>query len=203
MVETIVNQVIPAISGFADGIGSNLGPIFTTFFEAVKSIAIPIFEGLKSIFDKVRGAIDSNSEGYSGLLKFFKAVYDFTVKYLAPVLGTTLKFALEAIGTVVAGLITAFGKFLTIVTNVYNKIIDIVNLIKNNPLIRGIGNLFGGASTSAIPSAPSASIKSGSATVNNITVNGAIDSEGTARAIINALNQSMYRGTGGAGALVG
>jgi phage-related protein len=203
MVETIVNKVIPAISGFADGIGSNLSPIFTTFFEAVKSIAIPVFEGLKSIFDKVRGAIDSNSEGYSGLLKFFKAVYDFTVKYLAPVLGTTLKFALEAIGTVVAGLITAFGKFLTIVTNVYNKIIDIVNLIKNNPLIRGIGNLFGGSSTSAIPSAPSASVKSGSATVNNITVNGAIDSEGTARAIINALNQSMYRGTGGAGALVG
>jgi hypothetical protein len=202
MVETIVNQVIPAISGFADGIGSNLGPIFTTFFEAVKSIAIPIFEGLRDVFNKVRGAIDSNSEGYSGLLKFFKAVYDFTVKYLAPVLGTTLKFALEAIGSVLAGLISAFGKFLSIVTAVFNKIMDIVNLIKNNPLIQGIGNLIGGSSTSAIPSAPSASVKSGSATVNNITVNGAIDSEGTARAIINALNQSMYRGTGGAGALV-
>jgi len=202
MVETIVNKVIPAISDFSDGIGSKLGPVFTTFFEAVKSIAIPIFEGLRDVFVKVRNAIDSNSEGYSGLLKFFKAVYDFTVKYLAPVLGTTLKFALEAIGTVLAGLISAFGKFLSIVTAVFNKIIDIVNLIKNNPLIQGIGNLIGGSSTSAIPSAPSASVKSGSATVNNITVNGAIDSEGTARAIINALNQSMYRGTGGAGALV-
>jgi hypothetical protein len=35
----------------------------------------------------------------------------------------------------------------------------------------------------------------------NLTVNGAIDSEGTARTIVNTLNDSFYRGTGGAGAL--
>jgi phage-related protein len=39
----------------------------------------------------------------------------------------------------------------------------------------------------------------GGATIN-LTVNGAIDSEGTARTIINTLNDSYYRGTGGAGA---
>jgi phage-related protein len=39
----------------------------------------------------------------------------------------------------------------------------------------------------------------GGATIN-LTVNGAIDSEGTARTIINTLNDSFYRGTGGAGA---
>jgi len=37
---------------------------------------------------------------------------------------------------------------------------------------------------------------------NNITVNGAIDSESAARQIIQVLNQSSYRGTLGAGALV-
>jgi phage-related protein len=37
----------------------------------------------------------------------------------------------------------------------------------------------------------------------NVTVNGAIDAEGTARTIVNTLNQSFYRGTGGAGALAG
>jgi hypothetical protein len=36
----------------------------------------------------------------------------------------------------------------------------------------------------------------------NLTVNGAIDSEGTARTIVNTLNNSFYRGTGGAGQLV-
>ena len=35
----------------------------------------------------------------------------------------------------------------------------------------------------------------------NVTVNGAIDAEGTARTIVNVLNDSYYRGTGGAGAL--
>ena len=42
---------------------------------------------------------------------------------------------------------------------------------------------------------------SGGATIN-LTVNGAIDGEGTARTIIDALNNSFYRGTSGAGALV-
>ena len=42
----------------------------------------------------------------------------------------------------------------------------------------------------------------GGGTVINLTVNGAIDSEGTARQIINTLNNSFFRGTGGAGAFV-
>jgi hypothetical protein len=37
----------------------------------------------------------------------------------------------------------------------------------------------------------------------NLTVNGALDSEGTARTIVNMLNDSFYRGTGGANALQG
>jgi hypothetical protein len=38
-------------------------------------------------------------------------------------------------------------------------------------------------------------------TTINVTVNGAIDSEGTARTIVNTLNDSYYRGTGGASSL--
>jgi len=37
----------------------------------------------------------------------------------------------------------------------------------------------------------------------NVTVNGAIDAEGTARTIVNVLNDSFFRGTAGAGALQG
>ena len=36
------------------------------------------------------------------------------------------------------------------------------------------------------------------ASVINVTVNGAIDKEGTARTIVDTLNNSFYRGTGGA-----
>jgi hypothetical protein len=39
-------------------------------------------------------------------------------------------------------------------------------------------------------------------TTINVNVSGAIDSEGTARTIVNTLNDSFYRGTNGAGALV-
>jgi hypothetical protein len=37
-----------------------------------------------------------------------------------------------------------------------------------------------------------------SAPTINVTVNGAIDREGTARTIVDTLNNSFYRGTGGA-----
>jgi hypothetical protein len=43
----------------------------------------------------------------------------------------------------------------------------------------------------------------GGAPVVNVTVNGAIDAEGTARTIVKTLNDSYFRGTGGAGALAG
>ena len=49
---------------------------------------------------------------------------------------------------------------------------------------------------------PNNRLGGGSNTVINLNVSGAIDPEGTARTIINALNNSFYRGTLGAGALV-
>jgi hypothetical protein len=42
-----------------------------------------------------------------------------------------------------------------------------------------------------------------SSIVNNITVNGAIDAEGTARQIAEVMNNGYYRGTGGASQFVG
>jgi hypothetical protein len=41
-----------------------------------------------------------------------------------------------------------------------------------------------------------------SGTTVNLTVNGAIDPESTARTIVNTLNDSTYRGTNGASNLV-
>ena len=61
------------------------------------------------------------------------------------------------------------------------------------------------ASTIAIGSFGAGSFRAGEAasmgTTVNLTVNGAIDSEGTARTIVNTLNDSFYRGTGGGGNL--
>ncbi len=52
-----------------------------------------------------------------------------------------------------------------------------------------------------VPMAPSGGYSGQAVSFNNnITVNGAIDSESTARQIVEVLNQSSYRGTLGAGA---
>jgi hypothetical protein len=61
------------------------------------------------------------------------------------------------------------------------------------------------ASSIAIGSFGAGSFRAGEAasmgTTVNLTVNGAIDSEGTARTIVDTLNDSFYRGTGGGGNL--
>jgi phage-related minor tail protein len=68
----------------------------------------------------------------------------------------------------------------------------------NNPYIVGeLGpELFVPSSSGKI--VPNNQLSSGGGATFNITVNGAIDAEGTARSIIDVLNNSFYRGTGGA-----
>jgi hypothetical protein len=46
-------------------------------------------------------------------------------------------------------------------------------------------------------------MKASNAPTINLTVNGAMDAEGTARTIVNTLNNSYYRGTGGGSAIQG
>jgi hypothetical protein len=60
---------------------------------------------------------------------------------------------------------------------------------------------FPGSDTSFDPNRVGMTSAGQSPTIN-LTVNGAIDSEGTARTIIDTLNNSFYRGTGGAGNFV-
>jgi hypothetical protein len=56
--------------------------------------------------------------------------------------------------------------------------------------------------TSGVNTNTLAGIMAASAPTINVTVNGAIDREGTARTIVETLNSSAYRGTGGAANLV-
>jgi hypothetical protein len=54
------------------------------------------------------------------------------------------------------------------------------------------------AGTSGVSTSTLAGIMAASAPTINVTVNGAVDKEGTARTIVDTLNNSYYRGTGGA-----
>ncbi len=226
MLELVVEKVIPAIADFSSNIGDNLGPVFSNFFGIVKAIAIPIIEGLKSAFDTVSDAVRKNKDGLSDAKNLFEDVFAFIKNYLAPVLGTVLKLALEAVGGVLAGLITGFSKLASFISSVVERIKDLIKLVKENPLIKGIGsvidNIFGGGRAAGgpvtsgttylvgekgpelfTPNTSGAIIPNGagrSGATINLTVNGAIDPEGTARTIVDVLNRATARGGSGAGA---
>lgn len=226
LIEIVVEKVIPAISEFSSNIGDNLGPVFSTFFGVVKAIAIPIIEGLKSAFDQVSEAVSKNKDGLEDAGTLFKDLFSFIKNYLAPVIGTVLKIALEVVGGVLSGLITGFSKLASFIQSVVDKVRNLIDLVKSNPLVRGIGsvidNVFGGGRAAGgpvtggttylvgekgpelfTPNASGAIIPNGaggSGTTINLTVNGAIDPEGTARQIVDVLNRATARGGSGAGA---
>lgn len=226
LIEIVVEKVIPAISDFSSNIGDNLSPVFSNFFGIVKAIAIPIIEGLKSAFDQVSNAVKDNKEGLADAGALFEDIFAFIKNYLAPVIGTVLKVALQAVGGVLAGLVSGFSRLASFISDVVDRIKDLVKLVKENPLVRGIGsvidNVFGGGRAAGGPVSAGTTYlvgergpelftpgssgniipngAGGAGTTINLTVNGAIDPEGTARTIVDVLNRATARGGSGAGA---
>ena len=184
IINTIVANVVPAISSFIEGIGGKEGisAVFQDFMVVVKSIVLPVFKGVKNAFDDIKSAVDGNSES-------FAALFDFAKKYLAPFLGGVLKLAIEGIGKALSTVLTVVAKLI----DGFEMILKLGKAIKD-----GLGNLFGNNSSNASTSNFGASIpstivsnasKNKGASPINITVNGAIDPIGTARTIVNLLNQ--------------
>lgn len=208
MVEIIVNKVVPAIQDFTSNIGEKLQPV-------VKIIQ-PIINGLKSAFDSVRDSLVDNNDKLQPFYNFMKAIYNFAKDYLAPIIGKGLGAAFSLLGEIIAGIIDTFASFVDKITKIYNTIKSIIDAIKSAG--SAVSNFFSGASmptgggagfvTAAATPVPSmSSIESSDARLRafagttNITVNGAIDSESTARQIVSILNDSSARGTLGAAGL--
>jgi hypothetical protein len=190
----------------------------------VKTVT-PIIKGLFSAFDSVAGAIKDNEDKLQPLFDLFKAVASFVVKTVAPAIGTVLGAALTAVGKILGGLISGFASVLGVINGVVSAIRSLVDLVRNNPIVEGISGLitsaFGGARANGgsvtggksylvgergaemfVPNTsgtivPNHALGGGGAQIN-LTVNGAIDPEGTARTIVDVLNRSFSRGTLGA-----
>jgi hypothetical protein len=131
----------------------------------------------------------------------FRGLWSFTKNVLAPFLGGAFKVAFEVIAFVIGEAVDAVGKLI----RGFQLLFDAGNKVKDFLGFGGAKNIsFETPGTTASPFVPAPMIGgySGQAVNynNNITVNGAIDSESTARQIIDVLNQSTYRGTLGAGA---
>jgi hypothetical protein len=203
MVENFVTKVMPALAAFADGLtgGSGLKNAFNQIIDVAKTIFIPILQGLQSVFNKVKDVVKDNE-------KEFRALWSFTKNVLAPFLGGAFKIAFQVIGTVIANTVEGVAKLISAFQTLFSW----------GQKVAGFLGFGGGTTKSSIttPTAPSPStglalppimpttkgFVAGGSVTNNITVNGAIDSESAARQIVQVLNQSSYRGTLGAGALV-
>ena len=254
IITAFVDKGIPAIAAFADEIGPKLTPIIDnivmvfrdflipTFKQwwrilsqdiipAISAVVIPVIQGLFSVFNKVKNAVMENRDEFAKLEPVIKAIWSFIKTYLAPILGGVLKTALSGIGSILATLVNGFGNLASAIGSAFDNLRDFINLIKNNPVVKGIsnviGSVFGGgradggavkAGTSYVVGERGAEMfvpktdgviipnnkMGGGGTVNNFNINvtGALDQEGVARQIIDILNNSFYRGTIGAQGLV-
>ena len=191
LIETLVQKVIPAIADFTSNLGDKLRPVM--------EFLTPITNGLRSAFNSVRDSLSRNSEELKPLIALFQGIAEFSRDVLAPILSKTLGAAFSILGKAIGALIDGLATVVSFFDNLYNKIKRVIDISKQ---IGSALNPFDNASYSPSLAVPSAAGMSATQMVNNnITVNGAIDTEGTARTIVNVLNQSSARGTLGAGAL--
>jgi hypothetical protein len=199
MVEILVKNVIPAIQDFTSNLGEKLQPVM--------KVIQPIINGLRSAFNSVSSALRDNNEELQPFYNFMKAIYNFAKDYLAPVIGETLGLAFKALGKIIAGIIDTFADFVEKVSKIKGLIDGIASAGSAvGRFITGSSFETGAVSPSApmaptpAPAAPSVPRYVYASTGNtNITVNGAIDSESTARQIVTILNDSSARGTLGGG----
>lgn len=212
MVDFIVQKVIPGVQTFIDSIGGEKGisKVLGGFISAAKSIFIPVFEGIKSAFDNIKGAVADNKEE-------FKVLVEFLQKYVAPFLGGVFKLAIQGIGIaigtvvdVVGALIRGFQTVISLGSKIGGAFGGVFGGGRANggPVMQGTTYLVGERGPELFTPSSSGSIipnnalNRGTSTIN-LTVNGAIDPEGTARTIVNILNNSAARGTLGAAGFTG
>jgi hypothetical protein len=211
MVEAVVTKVMPALASFADRLGGKDGlkGTFDVFVQGAKNIFIPIFNGIKSAFDTIKTSVMANKEEFTTLFNFLK-------DYVAPFLGGALRIAIMAIGKVigtvvelVASLVRGFQQVIQFGSAVGGAIGAVGGFLgfgggraMGGPVSANTAYVVGERGPELFVPSNSGTIipngGGGGGTTINLTVNGAIDAEGTARTIINVLNNSAARGTLGA-----
>jgi len=201
--------VLPIVKSLAAFIEENFAPILNNVF-------IPIVKALFKAWTTVADSFKDNEEKLRPLLDLFRTVFNFVKTYLAPILIDVLGKALQFVAGVISTVIGLFANLVNVVNSVVNAIKAVASAgsaiggaiggalgfgggrAAGGPVSAGTAYVVGergpelfvpGLSGSIIPNG------AGGGTTINLTVNGAIDAEGTARTIIDVLNRSTARGT--------
>ena len=223
LVEFVVNEVVPALGKFADFFKpitdaiSNNKEEFATFIAFIQKYVVPV------LVNVLGGAFKIVGEIAGGVINVIGAVVGGLNNLIAGAVAginalirvyNSIPF-LPNVGLISAPSISVPSVSIPSVSSTATVPKITVPSVSGGS---GSGSTGGGGLVAAMSGAASASGTSYStalsssdairraelatATTINVTVNGAIDSEGTARTIVNTLNDSFYRGTGGGGSLV-
>jgi hypothetical protein len=226
LVEFVVNEVVPALGKFADffkpitdAISANKEE-FATFIAFIQKYVVPV------LVNVLGGAFKVVGEIAGGVINVIGAVVGGLNTLIAGAVAgiNSLIRVYNSIPFLPnVGLISAPS------INVPTVSVPSVGAISAVPKVvvpsvsggSGSGSSGGGSGGGLVAAMSGAAMSSGttystaltqsaairraelaSGSTINVTVNGAIDSEGTARTIVNTLNDSYYRGTGGGGQLI-
>ena len=223
LVEFVVNKVIPALGKFADffkpitdAIKDNKAE-FTLFIDFIQKYVVPVLVtvlggafkvvgeiagGVINVVGAVIGGLNTLINGAVAGINVLIGLYN-SVPFLPNV--SKISAPTISVPTIALPSVTASSQVPKISS-------PTVSAGSGSSVTSGggIASAMSGASTaysemrSYIPKSsgdPSFPGAFGTSSPNiNLTVNGAIDAEGTARTIVNTLNDSFYRGTGGASA---
>jgi hypothetical protein len=209
LMDAVVNTVIPNIGKWAEATQLFLTPAIEFISDFISVTFVPVIQQLIENFKGVYKTLKDNKELFTVLGTIFGAIALIMKNTLVVAINVVLIPALKVVGTLVEGLITGFGLMSKAIVGIVNSIKSLIDLIKNNPIVSGLGNivgdLFGNDGAKVTPKL-SGNVNvprvTQSSSQTNITVNGAIDPEGTARTIVSVLNNSAARGTLGAAGLV-
>jgi phage-related protein len=209
---------IPGLTALWDYLNKYIIPIF-------KAQLTPAIQGVKNIFGAIGDLIESNT-GFFKLLGVGITAFLVLAKPVASFIGGTFKVAFSGIALLIDGISLAMKGLVAAVNLVVSGLnllisgYNIVNNLTGGKDLPKIPKLAAGGAVQPnrpyivgeqgqelfVPSSSGRIIpnnKLGGGGGGNIFINvsGAIDQEGTARRIVDVLNNSFYRGTNGANAL--
>jgi hypothetical protein len=231
LVDFIVSEVVPALGKFADffkpitdAINKNK-ETFATFIGFIQQYVVPVLVNVlggafKVVGEIAGGVINVFGAVISGLNSMIQAAVNGiniliraynSIPFLPNVstisaptinLPTITKTSTTSTSTSKIPTITLPGSSGSGSTgSIGSSGSGISSAISGADMVRG--GITDSQNTARLIAAGGAFTDSQNAQRINVTVNGAIDAEGTARTIVNVLNDSFFRGTGGAGALQG
>ena len=227
LVEFVVNEVVPALGKFADffkpitkAIDDNkeaftefigfiqkyVVPVLVTVlggaFKVVGEIAGGIINVIGAVISGLNALISGAVAGINALIRVYNSIpFLPNVSQISAPSISVPKVTIPKTTTSTSSIPTISVPSVTASTGTGSTTTSSASGVKS--AASGAANVssafpFG---TSGVDTTTLAGIMKASGSTINVTVNGAIDAEGTARTIVNTLNDSYYRGTGGAGAL--